>query len=92
MPYWLVPCRTPLLAAAIANFSNLGMDLFFIYGLKMGIAGAALATSFSQYLSIAVLGNMLVRKGMLNLQDLQHLPGLRQVGKFIKVCTSAGIG
>ena len=47
--------KTPLLASIVANFVNLGLDLFLMFGLGWGVAGAAIATSVSQYISFAIL-------------------------------------
>lgn len=47
--------KTPLYAVMLANLSNLLMDVLFVYGLNMGAAGAALATSVSQMLSCSIL-------------------------------------
>lgn len=43
--------RTPLYFLIISCFLNIGMDLFFIGKLKLGTAGAALATIISQGIS-----------------------------------------
>ncbi|MBE5797548.1 MAG: MATE family efflux transporter [Clostridiales bacterium] len=43
--------RTPMIAIVIAALTNIALDLLFIVGLKMGVAGAAYATVISQLLS-----------------------------------------
>ncbi len=48
--------RTPVIALVIASFLNIGLDIFFMMNLGMGVAGAALATVISQLLSGAFLG------------------------------------
>ena len=41
----------PLVFLAVSAVTNIGLDLFFVAGCKMGIKGAALATILAQYLS-----------------------------------------
>jgi hypothetical protein len=71
----------------VANFS---LDMVLIFGLGLGVAGAALATSASQYLSAAVLVLMLVRRGHLDLKDLLQPPGSAEVLQFLKARPAPG--
>ena len=43
--------RTPLYFLILSSFLNIGLDLFCIVNLKMGVAGAAVATVVSQLIS-----------------------------------------
>ena len=43
--------KTPLYALIAASFINIGLDLFFILALHLGVPGAAFATVISQYIS-----------------------------------------
>ena len=43
--------RRPLVFLIVTCFTNIGLDLFFVVVLKLGIAGAAIATVPSQYIS-----------------------------------------
>lgn len=43
--------KTPLMAMVIATVINIGLDLLFVPVLRMGVAGAALATILAQLLS-----------------------------------------
>lgn len=43
--------RTPLYFLIISSFMNIGLDIFFMVGLHMGVLGAALATVVSQAVS-----------------------------------------
>lgn len=43
--------KTPLIAMVIASFVNIGLDALTVFVLEWGIAGAALATVFSQCLA-----------------------------------------
>ncbi|SDB63866.1 MATE family efflux transporter [Butyrivibrio sp. INlla16] len=54
--------RTPVIALVIASFLNMGLDVFFIMNLGMGVAGAALATVISQIVSGVFLGLYIIRK------------------------------
>lgn len=47
--------RTPLLVAVAGNLGNIGLNLFLVYGLNLGIAGAALGTVLAQAASAAAL-------------------------------------
>ncbi len=43
--------RTPVIFLVMSSFLNVGLDLFFIINLRMGVQGAALATVISQGVS-----------------------------------------
>lgn len=43
--------RTPVIFLVLSSFINIGLDLLFIINLKLGIAGAALATVIAQLLA-----------------------------------------
>lgn len=43
--------RTPVIFLVMSSFLNVGMDIFFIVNLKMGVSGAAWATVISQGIS-----------------------------------------
>lgn len=48
--------RQPFVYLAAANFLNVGLDLVFVAGLRLGVVGAALATAISQvFCSCAVM-------------------------------------
>ena len=47
---------TPLIFLAVSACLNIGLDLWFVVGLKRGVAGAAEATVISQYVSGVGLG------------------------------------
>ena len=46
--------RTPLRAIIVASVLNLGLDCLFIFVLRFGVAGAAVATVFSQLVSTVI--------------------------------------
>lgn len=57
--------RTPLVAVALAGGMNFLGDLLLVNGMGMGIAGAAWATTFSQFAAAALLLRVLYRNGFL---------------------------
>ena len=54
--------KTPLYALIAASFINIGLDLFFILELEMGVAGAAYATVISQLVSGIICLIVIIRK------------------------------
>lgn len=63
-----------------------------MFVLGWGVAGAALATSASQYASFAVMYYLMLKKGILQQQDMRNVPGLAQVMPILKVCTASLFG
>ena len=56
--------RTPLMAVGIACAANIALDLLFVAGFGMGAAGAALATTLSQGLSVVISILIIRRRGL----------------------------
>ena len=81
--------RTPLFASIFANVANLVGDCVLMFGFGMGVAGAALATSFSQYCSLFILLAMGIQKGMLRTSDLRYPPDPRDIGALLRVSTAS---
>ena len=54
--------RTPVIFLVMSSFLNVGLDLFFIVNLHMGVQGAALATVISQGVSGACCMLFMVKK------------------------------
>lgn len=54
--------RSPLVFLAFSSICNIVLDLYFVAELKMGVAGAALATDISQGLSVVISSLWLKRK------------------------------
>lgn len=46
-------CRTPLIAAVTSNFINLGLDLFLMFVLGWGVAGAGTLPEYAKQTSLA---------------------------------------
>ncbi len=55
--------RHPLLFLAVASVVNILLDLLLVACLKMGVAGAAVATDFSQMVSCVLILGFLMRSG-----------------------------
>lgn len=60
-----------------------------MFVLGWGVAGAALATSASQYASFAVMYYLMLKKGILQHQNMRTVPGLAQVLPILKVCNAS---
>lgn len=61
--------KRPLYYLIICCFANIGLDLLFVAVFHMGVAGAALATILSQFLSVVlVLGALMRTKDMYRLE------------------------
>ncbi|MDE7242653.1 MAG: MATE family efflux transporter [Oscillospiraceae bacterium] len=83
--------RRPLYFLTLAGVVNVALNLLFVIGLQMSVAGVALATITSQYISAALVLYCLVReKGTLHF-DVKKL-GLdrRTVKRIVQVGLPAG--
>ena len=54
--------RTPLVVAVVGNLTNIGLDVFLVYGVGLGIAGSALGTVVAQGGSALALAAVVVRR------------------------------
>jgi putative MATE family efflux protein len=82
--------RVTMQIALIVNILNIGGNAFFIYGLKIGVAGAALSTLISRTVAAAVLMTRLI----LNRRDPISLAGLLEIkisGKMSRQILNVGI-
>ena len=80
--------KVSMMTVLIGAVSNIILDPIFIFGLKMGVRGAALATIFSQGLScIWVLSFLLGKKTHLALKK----KNLRINGKIVFPCVALGL-
>ena len=70
--------RSPLIAMVIASCANIGLDLLFVMGFRLGIAGAAAATLIAQGISCIYCFAVLRRIPFLKLKrrDFALDPGL----------------
>ncbi|MDR0688809.1 MAG: MATE family efflux transporter [Spirochaetaceae bacterium] len=53
--------RAPMHIALLVNILNIGGNIFFIYGLRIGVAGAALSTLISRIIAAALTFGILTR-------------------------------
>lgn len=83
--------RRPVLSLIAACLVNIVMDIVLVVGLRMGVAGAALATVFSQIVSAAMLLVILLREkeDPLRLKEL-GIDG-RLLGRILLIGVPAGL-
>lgn len=84
--------RRPLICLAVSGLVNVGLNLVFVIGFHMSVAGVALATIISQAVSAAMVVSLLVKEqGALRL-DLHHL-GLHQgtLRQILRIGLPAGL-
>jgi putative MATE family efflux protein len=77
--------RVPMRIALLVNIINIGGNAFFIFGLKIGVAGAALSTLISRSAAAAVLMGMLVfnRRLPITLAGLHKIALIRAMMRSI---------
>ena len=78
--------RTPVIFLVMSSFLNVGLDLFFIVNLHMGVQGAAWATVISQGVSALLCLRRLVRTEEVYRVDLRRVridwPMLKLIVRF----------
>lgn len=57
--------RTPLIAGLLSNIVHVALDFGLVYWAGWGVLGAGLATSLSHWVTVGVLGTLVVQKGHL---------------------------
>ncbi len=71
--------RTPLYVAVAGNLINIGLNFLLVYGLDLGIAGAAIGTDLAQLASAGVMVFVVVRAARREGSPLTpDLPGVRR--------------
>ena len=84
--------RRPLIFLFIAGIINVCLNLFFVIGFGLGVAGVAIATIISQYTSAALVVLCMMRSSAsyhLSLKELKiYRPKLRQI---IRIGLPAGV-
>lgn len=82
----------PLIALLLASFLNIGLDIWFIAGLNMGVAGAALATIISQAVSaVLCLAKLCRMKDIVNINKSILIPNRELTGQLLRLGLPAGI-
>ncbi|MFP6655469.1 MAG: MATE family efflux transporter, partial [Myxococcota bacterium] len=79
--------QTPLIATAIANLANLFLDFGLVYGWfgmpKLGVAGAGLATSISEWIYFAIVASYFFRSSVATKFHSQfHAPRLKEIRRL----------
>jgi len=85
--------RTPLLISIVSNVLNIAGNAFLIFGLKMGVMGAALATLTSRAFSALVIMILLRREGhAVILRDyMKFRPDLRRIYLIMSYGIPSGV-
>lgn len=84
--------KRPLYFLIASCMSNIVLDILFVIGLKMGVAGAALATILSQLLSaVLVIVVMMRTKDMHRLEMKKIRMDGRMFGRIIRIGLPAGL-
>ena len=84
--------RTPLVAAAAANAVNLGGDFLLMLWLRWGVAGAALATAASQWVSVGVLVFLLLKRKLLVWEHVSRgPPGLAELAPLARAAAALSV-
>lgn len=76
--------RTPLTAIIISTVINIFLDTFFIFVLKTGVEGAAIATVLAQVISAAVCFSKLRKLEILHLSREDFNTDIRLIGSLLK--------
>lgn len=77
--------KSPLCFIAVACIINIGLDLLFMGGLRMGPLGAALATTTAQGVSVFLALVAVRRKGVISLCRADLRPNRRTVGEILGI-------
>lgn len=77
--------RSPMYFIAVACAANIALDLLFMGALDMGPVGAALGTTLSQAISVAVSLVMLLRRGGIKLSRADLRPQRDIIGDMLKI-------
>ena len=84
--------RRPLYFLMASCLTNIVLDILFVIGLKMGVAGAALATILSQALSAVLVIAVLMRTEDMHRLELKKLRfDGRMFGRIIRIGLPAGL-
>ena len=78
--------RSPMKFIAVACAANIGLDYLFMGAMHMGPAGAALGTTLSQALSVAVSLAVIRRRGaQISLQKSNFKPDRKRISQILRV-------
>lgn len=78
--------KTTMCALLTGAVLNIGLDPFFIYMLDMGVAGAAIATAISQFVSTLVyLSYVLQKKSAFTFRIREFAPTKQMMAEILKI-------
>lgn len=78
--------KTTMCALLLGAILNIGLDPVFIYGLDMGVAGAAIATAISQLVSTLVyLSYVLRKKSSFSFSIKAFAPNKEMIAEILKI-------
>ena len=78
--------KTTMCALLLGAVMNIGLDPVFIYALDMGVAGAAIATAISQFVSTLVyLSYALRKKSAFTLRLREYTPTKQILSEILKI-------
>lgn len=84
--------KRPLYFLIVGCFSNILLDLLFVVGFQMGVAGAALATICSQLISAVMVIIVLMRTEDMHRLELKKIGfDKRMFGRIIRIGFPAGL-
>lgn len=84
--------KRPLIFLTISGIANVVLNLVFVIVLKMSVAGVALATTISQYISaILILSSLIKSKGYSHLDIKKLRIHKKEILEIIKIGIPAGI-
>lgn len=78
---------TPLHGAFAQYATNFVLDIALIFGIGMGIEGAAAAATIGQYVGLAVVLRGLLSQGDLAVQDVGRIPNAQDAMPYVTVQT-----
>jgi putative MATE family efflux protein len=82
--------KTPMIIAVLVNIINIGGNAVFIYGLKIGVLGAALSTFLSRIIA-SVISTIMLNRNRASPISLSGLHHVRIVRPMIKNILNVGI-
>lgn len=77
--------KSPMYFIAIACAANIVLDYFFMGYLHLGPAGAALGTTISQAISVAVSLTFILKRRLIEVKKRDFIPSAPVTGKILKI-------
>ena len=77
--------KSPMYFIAVACAANIGLDYFFMGVMRLGAAGAALGTTLSQAISVAVSLTVILKRKSIALEKDDFRPSRPVMGKILKI-------